>query len=193
MTFDELRADAQAGRIGPGDVVALVVESHFLDFRSRRLLVTSEPEVNAAEPPALSASDLADRLGEFTRLGCRAFVLVNAVHKFEGQAWDNDIREWVRQLQNQANAATFIASDHAPSSPDGKGHRIFAQGVLDSLNASNLVRKRKPGAPFSLYEFEQAVVLDVLEKTKRQQHAQLYLPETLSYQVPILDASTRRP
>jgi hypothetical protein len=190
-TFDELRGEAQAGVIGPGDVVALVVESHFLDFRSRRLLVTSEPEVNGGEPPALSATDLANRLGEFTRLGCRGIVLVDVVHEFKGEAWENDIREWVRQLQTQANVAAFIASDHTPSSPNGDGHRIFAQGVLDALKAKTLIRRRKPGAPFTLYEFEKTVVTDVLEKTERKQHAQLYLPDTLSYQIPLLDASPR--
>jgi WD40 repeat protein len=190
-TFDELKAEVQAGKLGSSDVVALVVESHFLDFRSSRLLVTAEPDVNDGEPPALSATDLADRLGELTKLGCRSFVLVDAVHEIKGEAWENDIREWVRQLQTQAGAAVFIASDHAPSSPNGKGHRIFAQGVLDSLNASTLIRRRKPGAPFTLYEFEKTVVTDVLEKTKRNQHAQLYLPESLSYQIQILDASPR--
>jgi WD40 repeat protein len=190
-TFNEFRAEAQAGRLGPGDVVALAVESHFLDFRSKRLLVTAEPEVNGGEPPALSATDLADRLGELTRLGCRSLVLVDAVHEIKGEVWENDIREWVRQLQTHAKSSAFIASDHAPSSPNGKGHRIFAQSVLDSLNASTLIRRRKPGDPFSLFEFEKTVVTDVLEKTGRKQHAQLYLPETLSYQVPILDVSPR--
>ena len=191
--FDDLRGDAQAGRVGPGDVLALVVESHYLNLRSRGLLVTAEAEADPAAPPALSASDLADRLAELTRLGCRAVVFVDAVHAIRGEAWDNDLGDWVRQLQTKAGASVFVASDHAPSSPDGKGHRAFAQGVLDSLNASSLLRRRKPGAPFTLYEFEQAVVADVLEKTGRKQHAQLYLPESLSYRVPILDPSTRKP
>jgi hypothetical protein len=191
--FDCLRSESQAGKLGPGDVLTLVVESHFLDFRSRRMLVTAEPDPNPDEPPTLSATDLADRLGELTRLGCRAIVLVDAVHPIQGQAWENDIREWVRQLQSQANAMAFIASDHGPSDPNGQGHRIFAQGVLDVLNASSLVRRRKPGAPFTLLDFERTVVNSVLEKTGRKQHAQLYLPETVSYQIPLLDASNRVP
>ena len=191
--LDALRADAQGGRLGSGDVVALVVETHFLDFRSRRMLVTPEPEEHEGEPPSIAAGDLAERLGELTRLGCRAIVLLDAVHAFEGEMWENDIREWVRQLHGQANVATFVASDHGPSRPDGDGHRVFAQAVLDCLKVKNLGRARVAGAPMSLFDFQETVAEAVLEQTGRHQHAQFYLPETLAYPTPLLDPSPVRP
>ena len=172
--------------------MAVVVESHFLDFHSRRLLATTEPDLGEPEPPSISASDLSVRLGEFTKLGCRVVVLVDAVHEIKGAAWDKEIQEWVRQLQTQAHAVTFIAADHGPSSPNGNGHRVFAQGVLDVLKARSAGRLRKPGGAMSLFDFERTVVDAVLQQTGRKQHAQLYLPDTLSYQVPFLDTSTPR-
>ena len=191
-SLDELRKAALAGDLGLGDVVALVVESHFLEFHSKRLLLTTEPDSGESEPASLSATDLADRLGEFTRLGCRAVVLVDAVHEIKGTAREVDIQEWVRQLQSQANAVAFIAADHGPSSPNGDGHRAFAQGVLDVLKARSAGRPRKPGTAMSLFDFGRTVTDTVLEQTGRKQHAQLYLPDTMSFQVPFLDRSPPR-
>ena len=190
--FDELRKSALAGQLGDGDVVAVVVESHFLELHSKRLLATTEPDAGDPEPPSLPATDLAARLGEFSRLGCRVVVLVDAVHEIKGAAWENDIQEWVRQLQSQANAVAFIAADHGPSSPNGDGHRVFAQGVLDVLKPRSAGRLRKPGGAMSLFDFQRTVTDAVLQQTGRKQHPQLYLPDTLSFQVPFLDPSTPR-
>ena len=77
----------------------------------------------------------------------------------------------------------------APASPNGDGHRAFAQGVLDVLEARSAGRLRKPGGPMSLFDFQRTVTDAVLEKTGRKQHAQFYLPETISIQVPFLDPS----
>jgi len=187
--FDELKAQANAGILGPGDVVAVVIESHFLDLHSLRLLATSEPANGLPEPPSFSATELADRLGELTKLGCRVFVLLDAVHDVKGAAWDNDIQEWVRYLQGQSKALVFIASDHGPSSALGDGHRIFAQGILDVIKARNQGRLRKPGGTMSLFDFQRTVADAVLQQTGRKQHAQCYLPDTLSFSIPFLDVS----
>jgi hypothetical protein len=44
----------------------------------------------------------------------------------------------------------------------------------------------------SLFDFQRTVVDAVLQQTGRKQHAQLYMPDTLSFQVPFLDTSTPR-
>jgi WD40 repeat protein len=189
--FDTLTRPGNGEPLGPGDVVVVVVESHYLDFHSKRLLATTEHDLGQPDPPSFSATDLADRLGELTKAGCRAILLLDAVHELKTPAWDLEIQEWVRQLQGQTRAIAFIAADHGPSSPNGDGHRVFAQGVLDVLKAKSAGRLRKPGGTMSLFDFQRTVTDSVLQQTGRKQHAQCYLPDTISFQVPFLDPSPR--
>ena len=184
--------DLKKADLAEGDVVLIVVESHYLELGSQRLLATSEPDDGGPLPPSLSGGELSARLGEFTRLGTRAIVLVDAVHEIKQPGWENDIQDWVRQLQSESNAIVYIASDHAPSSPAGEGHRVFAQEVLDVLRARSAGILRKPGRTMSLFDFQRTVGDNVLQKTGRTQHAQFYLPETISIQVPFLDPSPAR-
>lgn len=186
--FDDLRREARAGLLAADDVVALAIESHYFEFRSSRLIASAEREAGPT-PASISAADIADRLGELARAGCRVVVLVDAVHDLKAAGWDNDIQEWVRQLQSQARAMVFIASDHGPSRDLNTGHRAFAQGVLDSPRARAAARLRAAGGPISLFDFQRTVTDSVLEKTGQRQRAQCYLPETLSFQVPFLDPS----
>jgi hypothetical protein len=190
-SFGTLGHPSNGETLGAGDVVVVVVESHFIDFRSRRLLATTDPDQAPGDLPSISATDLADRLGELSRLGCRVMLLIDAVHEIKTPAWENDIQEWVRELQGQARVLTFIASDHGPSSPNGDGHRVFAQAILDVLKARSASRLRKPGATMTLFDFERTVTDSVLQQTGRRQHAQCYLPDTFSYQIPLLDPSSR--
>ncbi len=187
--FDDLKRAVATNTLGPGDVVAVVVESHFLELRSQRLLATTEPDLNLPEPPSVSANELADRLGDLTKAGCRVVVLVDAVHEIKGVLWENDIKEWVRQLQARANVLVFIASDHGPSTAFGDGHRTFAQAVLDVLKAKSAARSKKTTGSMSLFDFDRTVTDTVQQKTGRKQRAQLYLPSTLSYPVPFIDPS----
>jgi WD40 repeat protein len=187
--FDELKKATLAETLGPGDVVAVVVESHFLEMHSQQLIATTEPSSSHTEPPSVSATELADRLGDLTRAGCRVILLVDAVHDVKDAPWENDVQEWVRQLQSKANVLVFIASDHGPSLPFGDGNRIFAEAVLKVLNVESAGRSRKTGGPMSLFDFDRTVSDAVNRKTGRKQHAQLYLPSSLSYPVPFLDRS----
>ncbi len=185
-TLDNLEKANPPDQLTEGDVIVVAVESHFISFHSQRLLATAEPDNGGPEPPSISATLLADRLGEVTARGCRAIVLVNAVHEIKAPAWENDIQEWVRQLQTQSDAVVFIASDHGPSLATGDGHRVFAESILDVAKAKSAARLRKPGGPLSLFDFQRTVTDSVLEKTGRKQHAQCYLPETVSIQVPLI-------
>ncbi len=184
--LEALEKAAPPDQLGDGDVVVVVVESHYIEFRSQRLLATAEPGSGEPEPPSISANVLAVRLGEWTGRGCRAIVLIDAVHDVKSPAWETDIQEWVRQLQSQANAVVFIASDHGPSLPIGDGHRVFAQAILDVAKARSAGRLRKPGGPLTLFDFQRTVTDTVLAKTGRKQHAQCYFPETIPIQTPII-------
>ena len=138
-------------------------------------------------PPSLSAGDLAARLGELSRLGCRVVVMIDAVHEVKVPGWDNEIEDWIRRLQAEARVVAFVASDHGPSSSVGDGHRAFAQGVLDVLKARSAGRVRKPSGVMTLFDAQRTVTDSVLTLTGRKQHAQCYIPESLPPQAPFLD------
>ena len=171
--------------------MVVVIESHYLEVHSKHLLATSEPNQDQPEPPAVSATELADRLKELSDAGCRVCLFVDAVHDHKNPAWELDIQEWVRQLQSHSKVITFIAADHGFSSANGDGHRVFAQGILDVLKARSVARFRERGPTMSLFDFQRTVVDSVLQQTGRKQHAQCYLPDTISLQIPFLDSAPR--
>jgi len=193
-TLDDLRKSARDGQLAADDVVVVAIESHYLEVGSQRLLATTEPDDGDPAPPSIPAADLADRLGELARLGCRVFVFVDAVHSVKQPGWDHDIKEWVRQLQARSEVAAFIASEHEPSLTGTEGHRAFAQGVLGALEARNNARapRARPDGPMSLFDFQRTVIDSVLEQTGRKQRAQFYLPDTMSIRAPFLDRSRPR-
>ncbi|WP_435018690.1 hypothetical protein TA3x_000675 [Tundrisphaera sp. TA3] len=189
--FDEFRAGAAPP--GPGDVVALVIESHYLDIRSRPLIASAEASASDdPTPPALSAGDLAGRLGDLARLGCRVVVLIDAVHKVEVPGWENDVEDWIRRLQSECKVAALVASDHGPSLATGIDHRAFAQGVLDVLKAKSAGRLRKPTDVMTIFDAQRTIVDTVRSSTGRRQHVQCYLPEILPPQAPFLDPDLPR-
>lgn len=189
--IETLKKPESGTPLGPGDVVAVVIESHYLEFQSKRLLAVNEPGVGQEGPPSISATSLADILADLSRAGCRVILLIDAVHEVKSPAWELDIDDWVRQLQRQSRAITFIAADHGPSLANGDGNRVFAKGILEVLTAKSAGRLRKPGGMMSLFDFQRTVTDRVLQLTGRKQHPQCYLPDTISPQVPILDPSIR--
>jgi len=138
-------------------------------------------------PPSLSAGYLAARLAELSRLGCRVVVMIDAVHEVKMPGWENEIEDWIRRLQAEARVVAFVASDHGPSSPNGNGHRAFAQGVLDVLTTKSAARPRKPSDVMTLFDAQRTVIDTVLRLTGRKQHAQCYIPDSLPPQAPFFD------
>jgi hypothetical protein len=180
--------------------VAVVIESHFFSHRSQPLFATAEPG-DALVPGSISAADLAERLGEMASRGCRVVVLLDAVHKLDSQAWEDDleIKEWIRQLQMRSHVATFVASSHGPSFPlngkvpDARRNRAFAEGVLNVIAAGSASRLRKPGGgPMTFFDFDRTLKDSILENTRRKQNAGSYLPETISSEFPFLDTTEFR-
>jgi hypothetical protein len=192
QVLDSLQSKPADGPpLGPGDVVVVVIESHYLEFQSRRLLLTNDLGVVPPELPSFSVGDLSDSLKALGDAGCRTLVVIDAVHELKSPDWETNIQEWVRQLQGKSRAITFIASDHGPSSPNGDGHRVFAQSIIDVLKPKSAGRLQKRGGTMSLFEFQRTVTDNVLQQTGRKQHSQCYLPDTISLQVPFLDGSQK--
>jgi hypothetical protein len=170
----------KAETLGEGDVVVVVIESHFLNVKGGRRLVASD---SASYPPAtgIDADELGRELGEVAQTGCKVIVLLDGVHTPAGPAWDNDITDWVRFLRDEQKVITFVASNNGPSRRVvTERHGAFAQAVLDSANTPLL----KDG-PYLLNDFRDVVVEQVLNLTGRQQQAACYLPESQNGQFPI--------
>jgi len=185
--LDELGKSGRDGSLAADDVVVVVIESHYLEVGSQRLLATAEADDGHPAPPSVHAGELGDRLGELAGLGCRVFVFVDAVHAVKQEGWDHEIKEWVRQLQARSKVAAFLASEHEPSLGGLDGHRVFAQAMLDVSRARADGRAGKATGPVSLFDFQRTVIDGALELSDRRQRAQFYLPETLSIRAPFLD------
>jgi hypothetical protein len=175
-------AALQDKSLGEGDLVVVVIESHFLNVASQRKLLAADG-LKVPPTPAVAADDLARNLGTLCANGCRVIVLVDGVHASTNKDWDPDIGDWVRHLRDVERVITFVASNSGPSQAvQDQGHRAFAQAVLDAVKASSGKDNTS-----TLNDFRDVVVERVLELTQRQQHAACYLPESINGQFKILN------
>jgi hypothetical protein len=162
-----------------GDLVIVVIESHFLNSSHDRGLAAANSH-GPPPNPAINADALARHLGNVARRKCKVLVLIDAVHT---TIWDAEVNEWVRHLRDEQNVIMFVASNNGVSQDAGgaAGHRAFAQAILDSVKPP-----LRDGA-FSLNHFRDRVHDQVLALTRRQQFAECFIPETLNGQFPIVD------
>jgi WD40 repeat protein len=167
--------------LGEGDLVVIVIESHFIHLGAERSLVAADG-MSIPPKPGIPADDLAKNLGALARQGCKVLVLLDTVHTASSNVWDTDVSDWVRNLRDEQNVIAFVASNSGPSkSLPAQGHRAFAQAVLDALKPP-LIRENA----YLLNDFRDVVIEQVLKLTERQQQAACYLPESINGQFPIL-------
>src|SRR5262249_10536048 len=140
--------------------------------------------VNIPPTPAIAADELGKNLGALAARGCKVLVLLDGVHTASSKVWDTDITDWVRNLRDEQNVITFVASNSGPSQVvrGDKGHRAFAQAILDSIGAPLV----KEGA-YNLNDFSEVVIAQVLKLPGRQQGAGCYLPESINGQFPLIN------
>jgi hypothetical protein len=167
---------------GEGDLLVVVIETHFLNVGSERRLVTAD-SLKIPPSPSVAADELGRNLGALAGRGCKVLVLLDGVHRLSKEWGDTDISEWVRNLRDEQNVITFVASNSGPSQVVGdQRHRAFAQAILDSIRPPAL----KEGV-YSLNDFRDVVIDRVLKLTQRQQQAGCYLPESISGQFPLIN------
>jgi WD40 repeat protein len=181
-TLERLEQRLQAKQIQRGSIVAVMINSHVLDFDSGARIATTDTK-QGAEPmvPARDVSDLLGRLGDY---GCRVMVFLDGVHDLPDKKLKNDVKPWVRELFLERRVITFVASKEGPSRVD-RQHGVFAQGILDVFEAAGAAAVRKDrAAAFTLEEFREALHQGVQDFSGRMQEADAYIPEEIESWTP---------
>jgi WD40 repeat protein len=189
-----LTLQSTQGRLGVGDLIVVMIEAHLLQTKDQRggdgpLMVLCSDTIPGRPPaPALTATDVADLLGQLSSYGCTVVLLLDGVHARPALDLDRDVREWVRHLRRDKDVIVYLASHFGPSQRVlTQRHGAFAQAVLESRDVAARSRLRiAPGAPYTLEDLHEAIRQNVARLTRGGQTATYYVPETIPVQLPIL-------
>jgi WD40 repeat protein len=168
----------RAKRLRKGDIVAVVITAHVLEFDKTSVIAAADtdPGKKPAPGPVILARDISERLGELTDYGCRVVLFLDGVHGLAHNGMRSSIKAWVRDLQRERRVITFVASREGPSEVDVPAqHGYFALGLMRAFQhvvAAGKVRDE----PYTLEEFGTAVRQTVLDLSGRQQEAFPYFP-----------------
>ena len=134
QTLDQLEQRLQSRQIQKGDIVAVVINAHVLEFDNGARIATPDTD-QGREPipsPMVLVRDISDLLGRLTDYGCRVMVFLDGVHELPETTFKSDIKSWVRELQRERRVITFVASKEGPSGVDNtREHGLFALGILN--------------------------------------------------------------
>jgi WD40 repeat protein len=178
QALDRLGEWLRTKRLRKGDIVALVITAHLLEFDRMSVIAASDTDA-ARKPvprPVIFARDISERLGELTDYGCRVVLFLDGVHELPNNGLRSSIKSWVRELQRERRVITLVASREGSSGVDVPSqHGFFALGVTRVFQ--QVVAAGKAGnEPYTLEEFGTAVRQMVLDLSGRQQEAFAYYP-----------------
>jgi len=180
QTLNQWEEQLQAKRLQKGDIVALVITSHVLEFDDNAMIATCDtgPDRKPSPQPMISARDISDLLGRLTDYGCRVVLFLDGVHDLPENGFKSNIKPWVRQLQRERRVITFVASKEGPSWVDNaKEQSWFAEGILNAFQGAGAAAARKDRtAAFTLEEFRRAVHQGVQDVSGRNQEADAFIP-----------------
>ena len=140
-SLDQLVKLLRDKQLNRGDLVAVVVSSHILEFKDSKLLRIAVYDTRLDKPAEtmISAQELSELFGQLTDYGCRVALFLDGVH--EGKLPEkvrSDIKPWVRDLQQNRRVITFVASKEGPAQPAAVfQHGLFALGLLNALQRTN--------------------------------------------------------
>jgi hypothetical protein len=173
--LDQLNNLLENKQLVQGDVVAVVVSSHVLEFKDANPLSIAVFDTKLDKPgqTMIAAQELSALFGRLTDYGCRVALFLDGVH--EGKLPEkvrSVIKPWVRDLQQNRRVIIFVASKEGPSGRPSAAQQngLFALGVLNSLQRSNR------GAAFTLEQFRTTVIDEVLNLSNREQQVGCYVP-----------------
>jgi WD40 repeat protein len=180
QTLDQLEQRLQSRQFQKGDILAVVINAHVLDFDTGARIATPDTVVGATPTPGpmVPARDVSDLLGRLADYGCRVMVFLDGVHDLSGTELKSDIKAWVRELRGKRRVITFVASKEGPSLVDAtKEHGMFAQGILDVFQSAGAVAARKDrAAAFTIEQFRKALHQGVHDLSGRFQEADAFIP-----------------
>jgi len=168
----------RAKRLRKGDIVAVVIAAHVLEFAESSVIAASDtdPGKKPVPGPAILARDISERLGELTDYGCRVVLFLDGVHELPSDGFRSTIKPWVRDLQRERRVITFVASREGPSMVNVPSqHGIFALGITRAFQQVVAAGKAQ-NQPSTLEEFGTAVRQMVLDLSGRQQEAFYFIP-----------------
>jgi WD40 repeat protein len=174
--LDGVEKKLQAKQIQKGDIVAIFLATHVLDFDTSRGIAAydTDPAQKPHPKPVIPTQEVSDLLGRLTDYGCRVVLFLDGVHKLPENGFKSDIKPWVRDLQLERRVITFVASREGPSAVDAE-HGVFALGVTRAFDQA-VAADKGPDQPYTLEEFDRAVRQMVLNLSEREQDAFCYFP-----------------
>jgi WD40 repeat protein len=180
--FESLSNEVRDRKLGVGDTVFLVIETHLIKRGSKGLVfLGSDASLQYADQPAIEAKTISHCLEEVAAAGCLVFVLLDGIHQRElSIAATQEITAWVRDL-NRRQVFVLVASKQEISQrPAALGMSAFVRSIKDSVTVAGGSRS---GARLTVDEFRVAVIRGVAERTSRSQFADLYAPDILDQQL----------
>jgi WD40 repeat protein len=179
--FDALAERLRSKQLKPGDVVAVVVCCHVLEFKGARPPRVAVPDTNLEDPleTSIGADELSDLLGQLADYGCRVVVFLDGVHGGNLTATvRSDVKAWVRDLYLSRRVITIVAAKEGPGGVSVRDrHGLFTLGVENAIRgAAALGSTGRQGKGLTLKQFRDALVQEVLSLSNRQQEAEGYIP-----------------
>jgi hypothetical protein len=179
--LDHLERKLEDKKLEKGDIVAIVIASHVLEFDKNALIAASDtdPDRSKSTPePMIPAQAVSDLLGRLTDYGCRVVLFLDGVHELPETGFKSNIKPWVRQLQRERRVITFVASKEGPSGKDERNaRRWFAEGILNAIGGAGAAGARQDrSAPYTLEQFRRALHEEVQNLSARAQEADAFVP-----------------
>jgi hypothetical protein len=178
VEFDHLDKLLKKKQFQAGDIVAVVIDSHVLEFDGASVIAMADTQPGNPPAHAVSTREISDLLGQLTDYGCRVVLFLDGVHKLDPRL-SSEIKPWVRELFLERRVITFVASENMPSGANDLEQRgYFALGIRQALQGD-----RPPGWPkdrtaaITLDQFDKAVRDTVSKLSARAQDAFSYFPE----------------
>jgi WD40 repeat protein len=182
QVLEELATEARSKKLGTGDTLFLVLESHVVSLPSvGSVFLGADAPDKLNLQYSVSARVVTDCLDKVASQGCMVYVLLDGVHKLETQPPRTleDLNEWIRVLTSKG-VLVFLASKQSPSwtfPADGLG--VFAKAILESMSVGGQAGAAVGSSSPTLNEFDKFVSNRVLELSERNQFTGFYKPEEL--------------
>jgi WD40 repeat protein len=181
--FDELAQEARSKKLGAGDTLFVVLESHVISLPPARSVILA---ANAPDKPdshsSVPARLVTECLQEVASRGCLVVLLLDAIHDLRRPTQQNfdDLNEWIRDLtlDPKGGVIVVLASKHIPGRPAGQ-LGAFARAILESMDVAGQGGPQLGGDSPTLEEFYNIVYNRVQELTERRQFTGFFTPETL--------------